>query len=189
MLARPGRMNLKYSYDAPARLKQNLATWKAASGTGDRNLTTVKPLLSGEGNCIDDNQQMEILIQSVNISAKADRPLNTSEQRFDISGHLGAIVFIKIQEERFVYLLGSHPPPLPGEIRKRRIPQSLCLQNALLTTDNPVSIFLEGRLLSDELIGEGFLYLGFPVYRLVNTLPDPYKTAVPVTSLCLFPRL
>ena len=174
ILARPGRMNLKYSYDAPARLKQQFATWKAASGTGDRNLTTIKPLLSGEANCIDDNQQMEILIQSVNISAKADRPLNTNEQRFDISGHLGAVVFIKIQEEHSVYLLGSHPPPLAGEIKKRRIPQSLCLQNALLTTDNPLSIFFEGRLLADDIIDEGFFYLCFPIYRLVNTLPDPY---------------
>jgi hypothetical protein len=174
LLARPGRMNLKYSYTAPARSKQQLATWKASSGNDDRSATTIKPLPSGEGICIDDNQQMEFLFQSANISAKADRPLNTNEQRFDISGHKGAAVFIKIKDSTAVYILGSHPTPVADVVKKRRIPQSLCLRNALLTTDNPLSIFLEGKLLTDEIISEGFFYLVFPVYRLINTLPDPY---------------
>ena len=174
LLVRPGRMNLKYFYTAPPRSKQQLATWKAASQNNDRSLTVIKPLPVGEGICIDDNQQMEFLFQPVNISAKADRPLNTNEQSFDISGHKGAAVFIKINGSTAVVVLGSHPAPLPGAVKKRRIPQSLCLRNALLTTDNPLSIFFEGKLLTDEMISEGFFHLVFPVYRLVNTLPDPY---------------
>jgi hypothetical protein len=174
LLAGPGRMNLKYTYDAPPRSKQQLTMWKAASENNDRSLTIIKPLPSGEGICIDDNRQMEFLFQPVNISAKADRPLNTNQQRFDISGHKGAAVFIKINGNTAVYILGSHPTPVADVVKKRRIPQSLCLRNALLTTDNPLSIFLEGKLLTDEMISEGFFHLVFPVYRLVNTLPDPY---------------
>jgi hypothetical protein len=174
LLARPGRMNLKYTYDAPQRSKQQLATWKASTGNDGRSLTIIKPLPSGEGICIDDNRQMEFLFQPVNISAKADRPLNTNQERFDISNHKGAAVFIKIKEDTSVFIVGNHPPSLPDAIKKRRIPQSLCLSNALLTTDNPLSIFLEGKLLTDEMISEGFFHLVFPVYRLVNTLPDPY---------------
>lgn len=173
LLARPGRMNLRYFYDARPRIKQQLSTWKSAAGARDRSMITIKPMPAGEGMCIDDNQQMEVLIQPVNLSAKADRPLNANQQRFDISDYSGAIAFIKIETETTVFALGTHTAPLPGAVKKRRIPQSLCLRNALLTTDNPFSIFVEGRLIAD-IISEGFFNLGFRVFRLVNTLPDPY---------------
>lgn len=174
LFARPGRMNLKYFYDARPRIKQQLSTWKSASDASDRSTITIKPMPAGEGLCIDDNQQMEVLIQPVNLSAKADRPLNTNQQRFDISDYRGAIAFIKIEAEITVFALGTHTAPLPGAVKKRRIPQSLCLRNALLTTDNPFSIFVEGRLIAGDIISEGFFNLGFRIFRLVNTLPDPY---------------
>ncbi len=174
LLVRPGRMNLKYTYEARPRISQKLTTWKATSGTGDRSLIKLKPLPAGEGMCINDNQQLEVLFQTVSISAKTDRPLNTSQQRFDISGHQGAVVFIKIKEKNSVYIIGAHVPPAAGGVRKRRIPQSLCLRNALLTTDNPSRIMVEGKLLLNDSIIEGSLQLVFPVYRLINTLPDPY---------------
>jgi len=137
-------------------------------------LINLKPLTEGEGIFLNDNQEMEALIQPVTISARADQPLNANHQRFNISGLQGLIVFLKIKVNTSVYVIGSHPLPVAGVVRKRRIPQSLCLRNALLTTDDPVNIFLEGQFLSNEFIPEGFFYLVFPVYRFINTLPDPY---------------
>jgi len=174
LLARPGKMMLKYTYKARPRLKQQLSTWKAASGGEARTSVTLKPLPEADGICINDNQDFEALIQPVNITATTDQPLNANKQRFDISGHQGLVLFLKIKENTSVYVIGSHVPPALGESRKRRIPQSLCLRNALLTIDNPVSIFLEGHFLLKDLIREGFFHLVFPVYRLINTLPDPY---------------
>ena len=70
-------------YNAPSKIKPAInCQGKATSGTGDHGLITLKPLSSGVGNCIDDNQQMEILIHSATISAIVDRPLNTNQQRF-----------------------------------------------------------------------------------------------------------
>ena len=173
VLARPGRMNLKYTYSAAPRIKQQLSTWKSNSGGDDRSLVKLVPLPSADGNCIDDNQQMEVLIQPVNISARIDRPLNTNQQRFDISNQVGALAFIKIAENITAVVIGSHVPPAADKARKQRIPQSLCLRNALLTVDNPTSIFIDGRLVNG-ILTEGFCRLIFPVYRLINTLPDPY---------------
>ncbi|MBC7745707.1 MAG: hypothetical protein H7096_11445 [Flavobacterium sp.] len=173
LLARPGRMNLKYTYDAGPRLKQQLETWKTISGTDGHNAINLKPTPAGEGICIDDNQQMEALIQPVNISVKADRPLNTNQQRFDISGFRGVILFTKIEADTSVFAVGVRTPPA-ADSTKRRVPQSLCLRNALLTTDNPLNFIAEGRLIENDIITEGSFNLSFPVYRLINTLPDPY---------------
>lgn len=173
LLARPGRMNLKYFYDSRPRIRQQLSAWKSASDAGDRSTINIKPTPSGEGICIEDNQQMEVLIQPVNLSSRADRPLNTNQQRFDISGHQGILVITKIEENTFITGIGIHKPLPAGAVKKRRIPQSICLRNALLTVDNPNSLFFEGRLINN-IITEGFFYLAFRVYRLINTLPDPY---------------
>ena len=174
LLARPGRSNLTYTYAATPRIKQQFMMWKASADGEERSLITIKPMPAGEGICLDDNQQMEVLIQTVNISAQVDRPLNTAKKRFDITGHKGAAGFIKIRENRAVFIIGSHQPAPAGQVKKRRIPQSLCLSNALLTVDNPLNIFLEGKLEPNDIISAGFLYTRFPVYRLTHTLPDPY---------------
>ena len=64
--------------------------------------------------------------------------------------------------------------PVAGAKQPVRIPQSICLNNALLTTGNPVSILVEGKLDGPELMSSGAFILVFKVYRLVNMLPDPY---------------
>ncbi|MCY7420213.1 MAG: hypothetical protein LH478_00485 [Chitinophagaceae bacterium] len=174
MLVRPGRINLKYTYAAAPRIKQQLVMWKGTADANTNSLITIKPMPAGEGMCLDDNQDMEALILPVNISARVDRPLNTAQKRFDISGHEGAALFLKITGNTSVLVIGSRRPAPAGQAKKRRIPQSLCLSNALLTVDNPVNIFLEGKLEVNDIISQGFLYTGFPVYRLTNTLPDPY---------------
>ena len=171
VLARPGRVRLQYSFSTRLRSKQQIDTWKAANG--DRNVIKLQPPPVGEGICLDDSQGMEMLLQATKVSMTADRPLNTDEKRFSITGHLGAIIFLKINADTTLYLIASQPP-VAGENRKRRIPQSLCLSNALLTTDNPISVFASGLLLTNDLMSEGLLHLVFPVYRLINTLPDPY---------------
>ena len=174
LLARPGRMNLKYTYDAGPRLKQQLETWKTISGTDGRNSINLKPLPAGEGICIDDNQQMEFFIQTVNISVKADRPLNTNQQRFNIFDYRGMIIFIKIGADKWVFAVGIRTPLPAGAINGRKVPQSLCLRNALMVTDNPLNFFVQGRLIENDIISEGSFNFSFPVYRLINTLPDPY---------------
>jgi hypothetical protein len=174
LLARPSRTNLRYSYEAGSRSRQQLAAWQSGAVADDRNIFTLQPLPAGEGNCMVDNQPTEMLMQPVLISALADRPLNTQQQRFDMQDYKGAVVFEKTGAETAVYLLGLRQQAAPGDPPKKRIPQSLCLHNGLLTVDNPISIFLEAQLLTDGIMGEGFFYPSFPVYRLVNTLPDPY---------------
>jgi|GEM_PF-2661031 len=173
LLARPGRMNLKYTYTAPPRSKQQLTTWQTRSDTSDRSMARLKPLPSGTGNCIADNQQLEALVQPVKIGARVDRPLNSNQQRFDITDRQGLLVFLQIEANTTVFVIGNRIPAIAGMPKKRRIPQSLCLRNALLTTDNPISIFIEGTLVNN-VIPKGFFHLIFPVYRLINTLPDPY---------------
>ena len=133
----------------------------------------IKPLPTGAGICISDNQNMEALIQPVAVSAKADRPLNTNQKFFDISNHEGAIECIKIEDKTSVFIIGNHLKAAQGEAPKRRMLQSLCLRNALLTTGDPASIFLKGLLLNGN-INEGFFGLAFRIYRVINTLPDPY---------------
>ncbi|MDQ6761427.1 MAG: hypothetical protein M3015_02235, partial [Bacteroidota bacterium] len=108
------------------------------------------------------------------ISAKADRPLNSNQKFFEISYHQGAIEFIKIEDETSVFIIGNHRKPLADEPKKRRLLQSLCLRNALLTTGNPISIFIKGLLPDDEMISEGFFGLVLPVFKVVSILPDPY---------------
>jgi hypothetical protein len=171
LLARPGRIYLKYSFTAGGRLNQQLAIWQTP--TGDRSKMNLKPLPAGEGICINDNQQMEWFLQPVAISAKVDRPLNTGEQRFTV-GHLaGAVVYIKIANATTVIVIGSRTPVAAGEVVEQRKPQSICLRNALLTVDNPTGFIVKGNL-AEETIADGICHLMFPVYRLVNMLPDPY---------------
>ena len=173
LLVRPGRMNLKYTYDARPRIKQQLQAWKASSPEHDRSAVKIKPLPTGEGNCIADSQQFEALLQPTDIYATVDRPLYSNQKRVNITELKGLVVFVKIKENTSVYIMGSHLPQA-GLLTKKRKPQSLCLRNALLTTDDPRSIFVEGNFLSNAIITEGFCHLIFPIYRLINTLPDPY---------------
>jgi hypothetical protein len=178
MLARPGRMNLKYHYDARPRIKQQLRTWAGTSGAADRSVVKVKPLPAGEGNCIADNQALEAILQPVEIAAIVDRPLYSNQQRAKVSGLKGLIIFVKINKGTSVFAIGSKPgQPVVGEEVKQRRPQSLCLRNALLITHDPISIFLEGNVLTNDFLRDGFFYLVFPIYRLINTLPDPYITS------------
>ncbi|MEO7047146.1 MAG: hypothetical protein ABI091_17720, partial [Ferruginibacter sp.] len=176
ILTRPGRSLLKYSYTALSRTTQNLRTWKSAANNQVRSIITLNPGGTGDGYCLQDNQQMEALFQPATISAKTDRPINANQQSFDIAGNVGAVVFIKIEDKTNIALLGTYPKPIANAEKKRRIPQSLCLRNALLVTDNPFSIFVGGILTKEQIIAEGSFYLGFPVFRMINTLPDPYIT-------------
>ena len=136
-------------------------------------LLKIKPLPTGEGNCIADSQQFEALLQPTDIYATVDRPLYSNQKRVNIAELKGLVVFVKIKENTSVYIIGSHLPQAGLQTKKRK-PQSLCLRNALLTTDDPRSIFVEGNFLSNAIITEGFFHLMFPIYRLINTLPDPY---------------
>lgn len=173
LFARPGRTRLTYTYTALPRIKQQLLVWKATNGSNDRNLVKLKPLPAATGICIDDNQQMESLLQPVSITASVDRPLNTAQQQFEIDAGSGVVLYTKIKTETSVVMVGTHLAP-PAGAQKRRVPQSICLRNALLTTDNPRGIFIEGNSLENDFITNGTVYLTFPVYRVVNTLPDPY---------------
>jgi hypothetical protein len=173
LMVRPGRMNLKYTYDARPRIKQQLQAWKTGSDEHNRSALKIKPLPTGEGNCIADNQRFEALLQSANISATLDRPLYSNQKRANITELTGIVVFVKIKENTSVYTFGSQLLQA-GVQNKRRKPQSLCLRNALLTTDDPRTIFVEGNILSKAIISEGYCHLTFPIYRLINTLPDPY---------------
>ncbi len=174
LLARPGRMNLKYNYDAQPKISQRFLTWKAKGDGESFSSVDIKPSPTGAGICISDNQQLEALIQQVIVSAKADRPLNTNQKRFDISSHQGVSEFLKIEDKTSLFLIGNHIKLAPGETSNRKMLQSLCLRNALLTTGDPTSIFIKGRLLNNEIINEGFFGLVFRIYRIINTLPDPY---------------
>ena len=110
LLVRPGRMNLKYTYDARPRIKLQLQAWKAGSDGRDRSALKIKPLPIGEGNCIADNQQFEALLQPVYIHATVDRPLYSNQKRVNIADHKGLVVFVKIKENTSVYTIGTHLP-------------------------------------------------------------------------------
>jgi hypothetical protein len=173
LLGRPGRTRLTYTYTALSKTKQTLSVWKSKNGSNDRNLINLKPLLTGDGVCIDDNQQMESLLQPVSITGRVDRPLNTNEKQFEVDAGNGVVLFTKIKADTSVLMIGNHIA-LPPAQQNRRVPQSICLRNALLTTDNPKSIFIEGYSLVNGVITSGIVHFIFPVYRVVNSLPDPY---------------
>ena len=174
LLSRPGRTFLKYNYRGNSRISQKIRIWKSNLNKNVRSAVVLEPDLTGDGYCMQDNQQMEALFQPVNISAKTDSPLSANQKPFEISGHAGAAIFIRTGDVVNTALFGILPKPLPGEVKKRRIPQSICLKNALLVTDNPFLIFVAGMLLPEGIILDGSTYLGFPVFRLLHTLPDPY---------------
>ncbi|OBX26617.1 hypothetical protein LX77_01084 [Gelidibacter algens] len=174
LLARPGRMNLKYTFTATVKLNQNFQMWKAISEGESFSSVNIRPLPQGTGICISDNQNMEALIQPVNITAKADRPLNSNQKRFEISDHLGVIEFLKIEDTTSLIIIGNKIKGDGGNLKKRNLLQSLCLHNALLTTGDPKGVFIKGVLSNNETINEGFFSLVFRVYRVINTLPDPY---------------
>ena len=116
--------------------------------------------------------QTEALTCEVGIAAHLDRPLGADGGRLGPTLS-GSLLVFETAAMREVIVRGKAPSlPLPAPI-------ALALTNALLITMPAESILMiAGFTVNPTDLVQGRLLLGFPVIRLLPTLPDPYAANI-----------
>jgi hypothetical protein len=131
MLASPGRKKMIYTYSAEKESVQHYLLWKENFNHENHSHISINPLKEGSGRWICDLQNAEWLFQPVAISANLDRPVNGNQERFQVLALEGIYNLAKINDQISFNLFGiTNYQDTNITVGKRRIPQSLCLQNA-----------------------------------------------------------
>lgn len=113
-------------------------------------------------------QNTEIVWTNGSITAHIDRPLAADGSR--LGPQMPGIVFLYETSAGLHLLVEATAPPTPAPPP----PIGLALHNALLTTTPPQRLLILGQVGAGNSVDQGALLLGFGLYSLLPTAPDPY---------------
>jgi len=164
---------------ANSRLTQEFQLWQEASPSVRRSAIDVfyqKPFLllyfsvSSNGTV----QNTEALLTFGSIEGHVDRPRAAADGS-RLGPRLAGFALLYENPSGAHLLVEAFPrPPLPNTVTA---PIALALHNALLVTTPPEVLILAGDLGADNSVDRGALALGFSLYTLLPTLPDPYAAS------------
>jgi hypothetical protein len=143
------------------------------------NLFTVYYLSIQEGE--------ELLSTNAAFKANIDRPLRVDGGPVAVNGTEGLVFLYYTPSTKFFFLydallLAQDYPTDPASIAE--YPQeAIALTNALLTVTPAASVLLFGKLDTPDTFKNASMYIGFGVFSLMPTLPDPYASTYVLPEL------
>lgn len=129
----------------------------------------------------------ELLATTAAFNANIDRPLRVDGSPVAVDGTEGLVFLYYTPSTKFFFLydtllLTQDYPTQPGAIAE--YPQeALALTNALLTVTPAASVLLYGILDTPNTFKTASLYIGFGLYSLLPSLPDPYASTYIIPAI------
>ena len=125
----------------------------------------------------------EVVLAGTNAEARLDRPVDVQGTPFPVRTLASSLLLTYNDTQQFAFFYedniltdslapGATWPVEPGEAI------SVAIRNALFTVTPVNSLLLFAELADEEMVKSGVVLLGFGLYALLPTLPDPYAANV-----------
>lgn len=182
LAAAPGLLLLVDGDAQAPRATQRLRLWQESTPPG-RSTIDLRFRRAGQFVYIVSSLGSETIFAKVDTDARLDRPVDVQATPFAIRT-LRSQFTISWNDART--LVGLYDEDVLADalttdadwIVDRGAPAALAIRNALFTVTPVASLLLFATLRDDEMVTRGALMLGFGVYALLPTLPDPYAANV-----------
>lgn len=178
LAAAPGLI-LMVDDDAQApRATQRLRLWQESSPPG-RSAIDLRFRRAGQFIYLATSKGSETLFAKADTEARLDRPVDVQATPFAIRTLRSQLAMAWSDARTLVSLydedvLADALTQDADWIVDRGAPAALAIRNALFTVTPVASLLLFATLRDDEMLESGVVMLGFGVYALLPTLPDPY---------------
>jgi hypothetical protein len=112
------------------------------------------------------------------MNAAVDRPLQADNKRLNINPTDTEMILLKMHAKTLVYVQSNNLllQSLANNQNADTLPIAFALKNAFIKTTPVNDFYLFGELKNPTDIDAGALFLNFPAYFLLPSLPDPYVT-------------
>ena len=165
-----------------ARATQRLRLWQESLPPG-RSMIDLRYARPGQLTYVSSSNGNEVLFARSDTTAQLDRPVDVQATPFPVHTLRSLVSFSFSDTLRIVALYDDNilADALSADAnwlvrRKRAV--SLAIRNALFTVTPVNSLLLFGTLRDDEMVERAAIWLGFGLYALLPTLPDPYAANV-----------
>ncbi|MDB5111825.1 MAG: hypothetical protein JWR67_2939, partial [Mucilaginibacter sp.] len=130
----------------------------------------------------------ELLATTAAFNANIDRPLRVNGSPVAVNGTAGLVFLYYTPSAKlfFLYdtqLLAQDYPAKPGIVNPEYPQEAIALTNALLTITPAASVLLYGTLDTPDTFKTASMYIGFGLYSLLPTLPDPYASTYVLSDI------
>ena len=178
----PGLVLISDAAAEADRATQRLRLWQASAPPG-RSTVDLRFARPGPLTYLASSVGSEVLFARSDTSAHIDRPVDVTGTAFAINTLRSQLTLSYTDALRLVFvhdddLLADALSTDAGWRIERGQPVALAIRNALFTVTPVSSLLLFAALRDDEMIARGTLMLGFGMYTLLPTLPDPYAANV-----------
>ncbi len=182
LAAAPGLILLVDGDAQAPRATQRLRLWQESTPPG-RSTIDLRFRRAGQFVYIVSSLGSETIFAKADTDARLDRPVDVQATPFAIRTLRSQFTISWTDTRALVSLLDEDV--LADALTKdadwlvdKGAPAALAIRNALFTVTPVASLLLFATLRDEEMIDRGLLLLGFGVYALLPTLPDPYAANV-----------
>ena len=178
----PGMVLITDAAAVGAQATQRLRLWQESAPPG-RSTIDLRYARAGQLTYVASSNGNEVLFARADSTAHLDRPVDVRATPFPIHTLRSLVSLSFSNTQRLVALYDDNilTDALSTDAdwllpRKRAV--SLAIRNALFTVTPVNSLLLFGAMRDDEMVERAALWLGFGLYGLLPTLPDPYAANV-----------
>ena len=178
----PGTLFLTDANAAGARANQRLRLWQESSPPG-RSTIDLRFARAGQLSYGVLSIGAEVLFAHADTTAHVDRPVDIRATAFPVHTLRSQLSLVWSDASAFVLLFDDNiladalSPEKDWNVPAPRT-YALAIRNALFTITPVNSLLLFATFRDAEMLETGVLHLGFGVYRILPTLPDPYAANV-----------
>ena len=178
----PGTLFLTDANASGARATQRLRMWQESAPPG-RSTIDMRFVRAGQLSYGMLSIGIEVLVAHTDTTVHADRPVDVRATAFPVNSLRSQLSLIWSDASAFVLLFDDNlltdalSPDADWNVPTPRS-YALAIRNALFTITPVNSLLLIATFRDAEMLEKGVLHLGFGVYRVLPTLPDPYAANV-----------
>lgn len=178
----PGLILISDAAASGAQAAQRLLLWQETSPPG-RSTIDLRFARAGQLTYLVSSTGNEVLFARSDATAQMDRPVDVRGTPFPVHtlrslfslAYSDAQQFVGLYDEDILVDALSKDADWPVE-RSRSV--ALAIRNALFTVTPINSLLLFGTMRDDEMLDRANVLIGFGLYALLPTLPDPYAANV-----------